>query len=945
MIDNLYIGDKMRILIICIIILFTINPCYSFSFLKKKDYKQNFINDALNAEKRHNNDSAFHLFEKALFYYKKDKSILEAYAGFCEREKYYVKAQELYQRLYVLTKNPNYLFKKDLAEIKNGKLSKAQVQKLAKGRHLTKSQEVDVNIALIEYFSYIGDWQNTKKACDNVKKSSIGKDLITTCTVAAEKTKDKKAVYQYLKRYSELYPEDANILKRIISLAGEYKDYSSEEALVKKFSALNPSDRGIKYSLAGLYERHGDYKKAVKVYESLMASGDNSKHVKDSYAYALGMSKGTFAKKAPQYVFKFIPKPLTPRELKEKAMYAALDKKDYKKVISYLEDLLKSSPTDTKLLKLRVDMALALDDYSNAIIFFEKLKTLNYPLSLKDEKLLAFSYSKPENYPKAIEVIESLLQQNASNQAESLDLMKLALEYSMASKNWEKGLFYVNKLLVFEPTSEKLLKTLGDIYATNKDFCNAINAYVRLVQNYPKLEYYLALANFYMASQNFLQAQMILEPLTNAYPCNAEITEAFLNSILAQQRIGKAYWFVKNRHLEKTKNGYMIFGDMAMMDKDFSCARDYYIDALALAPDDITLQNKLANAYRELECLNQATQLYRAVLAKDPCNIQAMLGLGYLQIDKKNYDKARKIFNYVLANNPCYEPAEVGVVNSYLSNDDNLHALSILRTMPRDENVQLLKDQTQYKLNIHTNVFKAIPDVPEMNVPQEMIDYDYNANKYVEGRIFDSPIDRDRAELNYKKRRNEAVILIPTYSFMIQQLADQFRLNYQKFGINLSKNIDGNKNVFMGYNVIVYSSGGPAALNNVVNEFRGGIQARPTNKWEYRADIGVKAFEFGDGAMLITDSWIKRYFNDNFNLKLGFRRNNIEQSYVSAVGEPIDGIFTGRAADNKMYVEFQEKLPHQCYAFGLSSFGIINAQNLITNQYIEEMLGVGRLLY
>lgn len=636
----------MRILIIFIIILFTINPCYSFSFLKKKDYKQNFINDALNAEKRHNNDSAFHLFEKALFYYKKDKSLLEAYAGFCEREKYFVKAQELYQRLYVLTKNPNYLFKKDLAEIKNGKLSKEQVQKLTKGRHLTKAQEIDVNIALIEYFSYIGDWESTKKSCDNVKKNSIGKDLITTCIVASEKTKDKQAVYQYLKRYSEIYPQDSNMLKRIISLAGEYNDYASEEALVKKFSELNPSDRGIKYRLAGLYEKHGDYKKAIKVYEKLIASGDNSKHVKDSYAYVLGMSKGIHNKKNPEY----IPKPLTQRELKEKAMYEALDKKDYAKVVSYLDDLLKSTPTDTKLLKLRVDMALAQDDYPQAIIFFERLKTLNYSLSLKDEKLLAFSYSKTENYPKAIEIVESLFQKNADNKAENKDLMDLALEYSMAGKNWEKALFYVNKLLVLEPNSEKLLKIQGDIYATNKDFCNAINSYVQLVQNYPKLEYYLALANFYMANQNFAQAQMVLEPLSNLYPCNVEITEAFLNSLLAQQKIRKAYCFIKARHLEKTKNGYMIFGDMAMMDKKFKKAECYYTKALKFDPEDITLQNKLANAYRELECIDRATQLYRTVLAKDPCNLQAMLGLGYLEIDKKNYEKSRKMFNYKALN-------------------------------------------------------------------------------------------------------------------------------------------------------------------------------------------------------------------------------------------------------------------------------------------------------
>jgi len=97
--------------------------------------------------------------------------------------------------------------------------------------------------------------------------------------------------------------------------------------------------------------------------------------------------------------------------------------------------------------------------------------------------------------------------------------------------------------------------------------------------------------------------------------------------------------------------------------------------------------------------------------------------------------------------------------------------------------------------------------------------------------------------------------------------------------------------------------------------------------------------------MLITDSWIKHYFNDKYSLKLGYRRNNIEQSYVSAVGRPIDGVFTGRAADNKVYLEGKVNLPKQYYAYAMGSYGAIYAQNLITNMYYEALAGVGKLIY
>ena len=923
-------------------ILLSINPCYSISLFQKKDYKQIFINDAQNAEKRNNIDSAFHTYEKALFYYKKDKTILEAYAGFCERKKYFNKAQELYQKLYTLTKNPNYLFKKDLAEIKNGNLSKEQIQKLTKGRHLTKAQTNEINIALIYYFAHREDWKSTKESCDKIKKHSISKDVIDTCIAATVKTKDKTSTYEYLKRYSEIYPQNIDVIKRIISLAEEYNDYLSEETFIKKFSTLIPNDKGIKYRLAGLYQKHGDYKKTNKVYENLIATGDNSKYVKDSYAYSLKMSKGIPPKKPSQYISKYIPKPLTPRELKEKAMYEALNKKDYAKVVSYLDELLINSPNDTKLLKLRADMAMAQNDYPDSIVFFEKLKSLNYPLSLKDEKLLAFSYSKTDNYTKAIELVENLLQKKQNDK----DLLNLALEYSMAEKNLEKSLFYTTKLLEFEPTSEKLLKTQGDLYSSNKDFPNAIKSYEQLIKSHPKPGYYMELANLYMANNDFAQAQAILEPIYNANLNNGtpdlKIIDAYLNSLLAQQKTLQAYCVIKTNHLENTKDGYMILGDMAMTNKDYECAKINFRNALGFAPESDILQNKLAQSYRMLGCLDIATKIFNNVLTKDPCNLDARLGLGSLEIDKKNFEKSRRIFCAILKENPDYRPAKIAIANSYIANDDNFSALETLEHMPQDEEVKLMQDQTRYKMGIRPVMFKAIPDVPEMNVPLEDVDYnsEINPNRALSGAVVE-----DRKELEYKKRRNEAITLTPTYSIFVQQLAEQFKLNYIKGGINLSKNIDGNKLVFMGYNVIVYSSGGPQYLNNVTNELRGGIQARPSDKWEYRADLGVKAFEFGDGAMLITDSWIKHYFNDKFNLKAGVMRNNIEQSYLSAVGELVDGVFTGRAADNKFYLEAQGKLPRQIYSYARGAYGVITAQNLLTNQYFEGYVGLGKLLY
>lgn len=844
-----------------------------------------------------------------------------------------------------MTKDKQYLFKSNLCAIKNGKLSKAQVDKIVNDSSLNAAQKKEFNKALIYHYVYKNDWANVKKNCDKIPKKELGLDTITTCINSSEKSKDKRATLDYFLRYYDFNQKNYAVINRILTLAQELNDFKTQEKFIKVLSALNPSNNGIKYRLAGIYEKEKDWLNASKVYEGLMASGDKSEHVKNSYAYVLSQlhpkkqPTRALTQNPPQAVIEYKPKPLSGFKLAEKNFYEVWKEKKYAEAQKYLSEMLKEQPNNKKLLRHRVDIDVSQENYTDAITYFERIKTS----SITDTKLLAFLYSKTENYSKALEIIENSLQENPKNK----DLLNLALEYSMALKDWSKAITYTNQLLVYEPRSEKLLKSAGDLYATIKDFPNAISAYERLVQNHPKLEYYMELANYYMANKDFAQAEAVLEPiynsnLTNPTPESSKIVEAYLNSLLAQQKIMQAYCVIKTNHLENTKDGYMILGDIAMTNKDYECAKINFKNALAFDPESDILQNKLAQSYRMLKCLNTSANIFKNVLAKDPCNLEARLGLGSLETDKKNFEKSRRIFCSILKENPDYRPAKIAIANSYIANDDNFAALETLENMPQDDEVILMQDQTRYKMGIRPVIFKAIPDVPEMNVPLEDISYksEINPNRAINGAVYE-----DRKELEYKKRRNEAITLVPTYSIFTQQLADQFRLNYIRGGINLYKNIDGNKLVFMGYNVMVYSSGSPQFLNNFVNEFRGGIQARPNDKWEYRADIGVKAFEYGNGAMLITDSWLKYYFNDKFNLKAGVMRNNIEQSYLSAVGEPIDGIFTGRAADNKFYLEAQGKLPHQVYSYARVAYGVIPAQNLITNQYFEGYVGVGKLLY
>lgn len=468
-----------------------------------------------------------------------------------------------------------------------------------------------------------------------------------------------------------------------------------------------------------------------------------------------------------------------------------------------------------------------------------------------------------------------------------------------------------------DSNSETSMKNKGDIFLEKNDVANAINVYKKLVESYPNPEYDFILANLYMENNDFEKAECILQALNSKNSGDSQILEAYLNSLLAQQKIRQAYWIIKMNHLECTKNGYTIAGDIAMLDKDYDSAVINYRNAINFDSDDIALQIRLADSYRMLGYINGPYKIYKDVLSKCPEDLEARLGLGYLQIARKNFDEAREIFQDILRDNPDYRPAKIAIVDSYIENDDKLSALHELDKLPKDNETSEMKAQTYYDMNMWSDSKHVLKGVAT----------------------------KDAEALKYKIRRDDAITITPQYSMLLQKLADEFKLDIHKFGMTVSKNTDANTNVFMEYNVYICSSGGEQTQqNNVINEFRTGVQSRISRAWEYRADIGVKSFEFG-GGLINTDSWVKHYFNDNFNLKLGFRRNNIEQSYLSAVGLPFNGVFTGRSIDNKTYLDFESKLPYGYYAFGRGAYGAIYSQNLITNQYYEGSIGVGHSLY
>ena len=607
-------------------------------------------------------------------------------------------------------------------------------------------------------------------------------------------------------------------------------------------------------------------------------------------------------------------------EKNEEKFHKAVEKRDFKKAGLYLDCLLKKTPENEKLLKLGIDIAIAQSDYQKALLYFNEIHKKT-SLTPKDSELLAFLYFQNGNSKKALEVIEKLLKDDPEN----FDLLFLACNYSAEQKDWDKAIFYNEKLLGENPINETLLKNEADFYVIKEKFKMAINSYEKIVENYPKTEYKLDLFNLYMKMKNFSKAQKIIESLYIENPCNKRIIASYVNTLLLQNKLDDAAWLVIKHRLQNTKEGAIICADNAMQKNDYNCASKYYLRAIKFDKENDNLKLKLAQSYRMAKNFDAANQIYYGILSKDISNKEALLGLGYLKMDGKFYPQARSIFRDILEKDPNYLQAKLGIFSSYANNGESLSALKVLKQIPENDTVKFLKANTYYQMGMLSDAKKVLSGM----------------------------ITKDAEALKYQIAHDEAITITPSYKFVNNIFIDVSDLDYDEFGLNVTQGTRNNLKLFADCNIYHYDSGkllcenlgGHNELSNVTTELKLGVIGRPKEKFDFNSNIGAKIFQFNQGYMINTDSWVRRYLNDKSSLKFGIYRDNLEQTYVSAVGTIINGVFTGQVAKNKLYFVYEHSFPNQIYSFADFGVGRMTAKNLSGNNFLEGTFGLGRLMY
>lgn len=243
----------------------------------------------------------------------------------------------------------------------------------------------------------------------------------------------------------------------------------------------------------------------------------------------------------------------------------------------------------------RGDNAMAMQLYGRAAEFFQKALELQ-PGGSAIKLRLAEAYVRNNQYEQAKPILEEVLKADAEN-ATALTLM-------------------------------------GDLLLGQGKPGEAVNYYTKAWQKSPTTDVQLRLAQALAAAGRTEEAMRRYQDLVQRSPYNAQARLGYGDLLLAQGQ--------KDKALAEYQNALRFAGDVGTREQ---AARKI----VEINPDDLSTRFRLAGYLREQYKYDAAIAQYEAILARDPQNIEAVIGLGDCYVPKTQYDRALGYYDQALA--------------------------------------------------------------------------------------------------------------------------------------------------------------------------------------------------------------------------------------------------------------------------------------------------------
>ena len=152
-------------------------------------------------------------------------------------------------------------------------------------------------------------------------------------------------------------------------------------------------------------------------------------------------------------------------------------------------------------------------------------------------------------------------------------------------------------------------------------------------------------------------------------------------SYLEKGQLNEAKYYFQNSLLHRYKD-WLVYFNLGVVDigqRHWQEASRNLQQALKLEPRAADPLNALGYVYVHLEKFSDAQQCYLRAIKADRFNMQSRLNLAQAYVLDKKFPEARKTFDEVLADKPCFDPAVVGVLRMAIAQKDREQTVTFAR--------------------------------------------------------------------------------------------------------------------------------------------------------------------------------------------------------------------------------------------------------------------------
>lgn len=525
------------------------------------------------------------------------------------------------------------------------------------------------------------------------------------------KTGNQENVVSYLKRYTQLKPQDAVASKDLGNILFDKKDSTGAliayqaalsadpaiKGLYKKYAILMLAKKGqekeiisvlssavkageaddeIYSTLGEIYQKQASYPLAIEMYSKALQLKPQSFEALSSIAFCQEKA-GKFSDAIISYEQAVAMSGTAVKEMKALGdLYWQQGKKD--PAIASYKKYVEKSPSDSKITKVIGDFEYDKKNYQEAVKYFGMVSG---PESKNSDFMYRFGGAvyQTNDLKKATEIFKAITIANPKNP----DPFKTLFEIAQKNKDLVAAADYLKQYTVLKPADFSMLQVLGDIYYELKNAQGALAAYRTVLKNAPAAKgfykKYVELVNQSGTAEEKIQALSgavatgEVEPsmyaqLGNLYKAGGNCQKAIPNLEKASQVDPKSTGLLLSLAECQAKTGAV---DQSIIN---------YEQALAMMPKAVKEYKALGDLYKQQKKYEPAIGAYKKYLDQTSDNGVACL-VAENALATKNYPDAIKYYGLITGNDAKSVATLTAYGKACLEGQNNEKAVAIFRQL------------------------------------------------------------------------------------------------------------------------------------------------------------------------------------------------------------------------------------------------------------------------